>query len=127
MNHNLDRWQFWIDVGGTFTDCLARDPSGRTYKTKVLSSGIAKGSIGDVAASANDSSTFADPGRANEPDEFWVDAGVRFLDSDGSVVGNSDVTGFRDGQFVCGTSVAKNSQTYELDPGMAAHCWRFTK
>ena len=33
------RWQFWIDVGGTFTDCLAVDPAGRIRTAKVLSSG----------------------------------------------------------------------------------------
>jgi len=33
------RWQFWIDRGGTFTDCLGRDPaSGAIRVAKVLSS-----------------------------------------------------------------------------------------
>ncbi len=33
------RWQFWIDRGGTFTDCLGRDPKDGTLRvTKVLSS-----------------------------------------------------------------------------------------
>jgi len=32
-------WQFWIDRGGTFTDCLSRDPtSGEVRSVKVLSS-----------------------------------------------------------------------------------------
>ncbi len=31
-------WQFWIDRGGTFTDCLARSPEGAVTSTKVLSS-----------------------------------------------------------------------------------------
>ena len=31
-------WQVWIDTGGTFTDCLARDPQGRLHRAKVLSS-----------------------------------------------------------------------------------------
>lgn len=30
------RWQFWIDVGGTFTDCIAQSPTGETLQTKVL-------------------------------------------------------------------------------------------
>ena len=35
----MDRWQFWIDRGGTFTDCIGLDPSTRTLcVTKVLSS-----------------------------------------------------------------------------------------
>jgi 5-oxoprolinase (ATP-hydrolysing) len=33
------RWQFWIDRGGTFTDCLGRDPAtGSIHTAKVLSS-----------------------------------------------------------------------------------------
>jgi 5-oxoprolinase (ATP-hydrolysing) len=33
------RWQFWIDRGGTFTDCIGRDPAtGALRVTKVLSS-----------------------------------------------------------------------------------------
>jgi 5-oxoprolinase (ATP-hydrolysing) len=33
------RWEFWIDRGGTFTDCLGRDPqSGQTRVAKLLSS-----------------------------------------------------------------------------------------
>ena len=30
-------WKFWIDTGGTFTDCLAEDPTGRSHRAKVLS------------------------------------------------------------------------------------------
>ena len=115
MNSNIERWQFWIDVGGTFTDCLARAPDGQNFKTKVLSSGIAKGSIGTRATNG-----FTDPGRRDEPDEFWIGANVRFLDADGKVVGNAVVTGFQTGQFGCSESVPNDSQTYELDPGLAA-------
>ncbi len=33
------RWQFWIDRGGTFTDCIGRDPvTGALHTVKVLSS-----------------------------------------------------------------------------------------
>jgi 5-oxoprolinase (ATP-hydrolysing) len=31
-------WQFWIDRGGTFTDCIGIAPDGRFHTTKVLSS-----------------------------------------------------------------------------------------
>ena len=35
----VGRWQFWIDRGGTFTDCLGRDPAtGEVRAVKVLSS-----------------------------------------------------------------------------------------
>jgi len=42
MNH----WQFWIDVGGTFTDCIGRGPDGRLRRHKLLSSGVTKGGVG---------------------------------------------------------------------------------
>ncbi len=32
------RWQFWVDRGGTFTDCVARSPEGALVVRKVLSS-----------------------------------------------------------------------------------------
>ena len=32
------RWSFWIDRGGTFTDCIGRDPDGALHVAKVLSS-----------------------------------------------------------------------------------------
>src|SRR6201981_1287200 len=32
-----DKWQFWIDRGGTFTDIVARDPQGRLSTHKLLS------------------------------------------------------------------------------------------
>lgn len=38
-------WQFSIDTGGTFTDCIARDPQGQVYRRKVLSSGVLRGTV----------------------------------------------------------------------------------
>ena len=40
-----DRWEFWIDVGGTFTDCLAKTPDGAIRQHKLLSSGVTKGRV----------------------------------------------------------------------------------
>lgn len=37
MNSAGQKWQFWIDRGGTFTDVIARAPSGATRAIKVLS------------------------------------------------------------------------------------------
>jgi 5-oxoprolinase (ATP-hydrolysing) len=34
---NNQHWQFWIDRGGTFTDVVARDPSGAIHVHKLLS------------------------------------------------------------------------------------------
>ena len=40
MDNNI--WEFWIDVGGTFTDCLAKDPSNHIKTFKLLSSSVFK-------------------------------------------------------------------------------------
>ncbi len=34
-------WEFWIDRGGTFTDCIGRDPDGALHVCKLLSSDTA--------------------------------------------------------------------------------------
>ncbi len=38
-------WHIWIDTGGTFTDCLARDPNGQLHRAKVLSSSALRGRV----------------------------------------------------------------------------------
>lgn len=38
-------WKIWVDTGGTFTDCIAHDPEGKTKRLKVLSSGVLKGQV----------------------------------------------------------------------------------
>mgnify|MGYP003716606215 CR=1 FL=1 len=38
-------WRVWVDTGGTFTDCLAADPRGRTHRFKVLSSSCLRGTL----------------------------------------------------------------------------------
>ncbi|MGN6466967.1 MAG: hydantoinase/oxoprolinase N-terminal domain-containing protein, partial [Rhizobiaceae bacterium] len=32
-----ERWDFWIDRGGTFTDVIGRDPEGGLHPRKLLS------------------------------------------------------------------------------------------
>ena len=59
-------WEFWIDVGGTFTDCLARCPEGALQRQKLLSSGQVPGSI---RLPAPDGFLAADAGHL--PDQFW--------------------------------------------------------
>ncbi len=38
-------WKIWVDTGGTFTDCLATDPSGKVTRLKVLSNGTLRGKV----------------------------------------------------------------------------------
>ena len=37
ITSDAERWQFWIDRGGTFTDIVARRPDGMLVTHKVLS------------------------------------------------------------------------------------------
>lgn len=55
-------WQFYVDVGGTFTDCIAVTPNGDVRTHKLLSSGTYKGPVVQVdATSLKIESSFAFP------------------------------------------------------------------
>lgn len=75
------RWEFWIDVGGTFTDCIVRSPDDRLRTIKVLSSGLTKGRMAATAGTSG----FVDPLRQREPEDFWRGCTIRLLNADGSV------------------------------------------
>jgi len=63
-------WQFAIDVGGTFTDCVAIRPDGTIRTFKTLSSGRTKGRIELVESATR----FLDPARRTDPPGFWIGA-----------------------------------------------------
>ena len=81
-----DRWEFWIDVGGTFTDCIARRPDGTLVRQKLLSSGVTKGTVGDGSTAERIISRLRD-----DPDGFWTGYQLRLLGDDGSVLAESHV------------------------------------
>ena len=83
-------WEFWIDVGGTFTDCIARTPDERLLTCKVLSSGVTKGRIEHLAAACQ----IVDIGRSDDPDDFWIGYGLRFFDERGISIHADRVTAF---------------------------------
>ncbi|MCA9239374.1 MAG: hydantoinase, partial [Planctomycetales bacterium] len=60
-------WQFWIDVGGTFTDCLALTPAGEIRTHKLLSSGVYKGTVGQGSTRQ----LIIDPARRGDPVGFF--------------------------------------------------------
>jgi len=68
-------WEFWIDVGGTFTDCLGRAPDGTIVSCKVLSSGITQGQVHSVVAPDR----FVDVNRIGDPSGFWIGYEVQFI------------------------------------------------
>src|SRR5690606_33431665 len=72
-------WDFWIDVGGTFTDCTARDPRGHRHRAKTLSSGATKGTVGQGSSLA----AIVDRRRTADPDRFWEGYRIALVDSRG--------------------------------------------
>jgi len=115
-------WQFWIDVGGTFTDCFARRPDGTLLRHKVLSSGVTKGRIGEVTDGGGG---IVDPSRCGEPEGFWRGYTFRLLDASGNVIGDSTVAAFdtSTGGIVFDEppgTVPRQGQAYELAGGEEA-------
>ena len=75
-------WEFGIDVGGTFTDCLIRSPQGELQAFKLLSSGTFKGRIAGIVSPV----AVIDPARCADPAEFWVGYQFRCYDDAGQVL-----------------------------------------
>ncbi len=86
----MTSWEFWIDVGGTFTDSFARRPDGTLAHHKLLSSGVVKGAVG--AGSTAD--RIVDPARGGDPDDFWTGWRLRLLDDQGQTLAESRLAGF---------------------------------
>ncbi|QDS99372.1 hydantoinase B/oxoprolinase family protein [Adhaeretor mobilis] len=74
-------WQFWIDVGGTFTDCMAKKPNGELLRHKLLSSGATKGQLGMGCTQER----LVDSQRQNDPPQFWDNATLALLNDEGDV------------------------------------------
>ena len=66
-------WHFSIDVGGTFTDVVARTPDGRIVSRKLLSSGAIRGVIG----AGSTATCIVDARRIGDPVDFWVGADLQ--------------------------------------------------
>lgn len=75
MNNN--QWQFWIDVGGTFTDCIGLDPQQRLHVHKRLSSGLVPGTVREVHHN-QPGICFSDPARQQDPDGFYNGWNIEF-------------------------------------------------
>src|SRR6266516_4574022 len=83
-------WEFWIDVGGTFTDCLAKAPDGSIRRHKLLSSGVTKGRVGDGSSKR----AIFDSARRNDPAGFWTGWQLSIVGNDGRELDRATVTGF---------------------------------
>ncbi len=113
----LTRWSFWIDVGGTFTDCLARSPSGQRHSIKVLSSAVTKG----VLQQSGRQNQFFDSGQRSKCVGFWNGVTVCFLNDLGELLCQARVVSFESGQFECDALAPLPAGTkYELRPAIRA-------
>jgi len=74
-------WEFWIDVGGTFTDCVALRPDGSLRTHKLLSSGVYKGRVTEGSTPT----AIVDPLRRADPPEFFRGWRLALLRGDGRV------------------------------------------
>ena len=113
-----DRWEFWIDVGGTFTDCIARRPDGALVRHKLLSSAVTKGQVGDHSSCRQ----ILDPARSGDPMKFWNGYQLRLLDAAGALIAESNVKSFdaASGGLELDAPLAINpspGQAYELAGG----------
>jgi len=95
-------WEFWIDVGGTFTDCLAHAPDGSIRAHKLLSTGAYTGRISQGSSGSH----LIDPGRCGDPVDFFVGYRFDLVSPGGSLAG--------DGHSV--TRFSPDAGTFSLDP-----------
>ena len=110
--------EFWIDVGGTFTDCLAWD--GRNLsRCKVLSSGGIKGE----GKTGFHEGTIFDRARRNHPEGFFKGYELSILSSSGEVSYQGTVTAFSQGVFTAAPPLPEDlpeAFSYELTAGEPA-------
>ncbi len=85
-----DLTEFWIDVGGTFTDCLMKSPEGRLSTYKVLSSGITKGRVTSFIAEDQ----LRDEARIGDGSHFWIGYALTLLDESGAASQSRRVVAF---------------------------------
>ena len=93
MTASTSHWEFWIDVGGTFTDCIARSPQDQLVTNKVLSSGLTKGCVDAISETSIECLSL------QQDDGFWSGYEIRFLDQAGSPLASSRVVQFAGGSF----------------------------
>ena len=104
--------EYWIDVGGTFTDCLGWDGQDLS-RCKVLSSGTIKGH-GKIAPG---SSVIGDISRAQDPNGIFSGYMLTALSSMGEVLFKGKIRRFSQGKFFMGSAFPQdfpNAISYEI-------------
>ncbi|NQV25723.1 MAG: hydantoinase B/oxoprolinase family protein [Rhodopirellula sp.] len=114
-------WEFWIDVGGTFTDCICRGSDDFLSTLKVLSSGITKGVVEEISGTDR----VVDSGRVGEPDGFWAGYTIRFLNHTGRTIHSARIRKSQGSNGLLGIEQllppdVEPGTRYELDGGEEA-------
>ncbi len=113
----------WIDVGGTFTDCLVRRDTGEILRIKTLSSSRVPVTARPIDGNANDSTELADCIElSDDSDDFWVGATFCGLDGAGNQVFAAPVIEFqRGGRMRLAQPVElTQAEKYEIVPNCEA-------
>jgi 5-oxoprolinase (ATP-hydrolysing) len=113
-------WELRIDTGGTFTDCLARDPAGRLHRAKVLSTSALRATVRRVARDGDAWRLDLDEGWGAPPD-FPIGFAVHL---DGGRIPAGRATGFEPdaaggGSRLYAVAAATASHAGRLRPGSA--------
>src|SRR6185437_13269988 len=116
-----DPWEFWIDVGGTFTDCFAKRPDGTLTRHKLLSSGVTKGAV----QLGSHRGEIIDAARSTDPQGFWNGCRIELLDAEGRLAAGAQVAEFdrAAGKLTLAAPLAvepRPGQRYELTTGEEA-------
>ncbi len=113
----------WIDVGGTFTDCLVRRDTGEILRIKTLSSSRVPVTARPVDENANQSTELTDCVElSDDSDDFWVGATFCGLDGAGNQVFAATVIEFqRGGRMRLARAVElSQAEKYEIFPNCEA-------
>lgn len=123
-------WEFSIDVGGTFTDCMGRAPDGEIHTCKFLSSGIIKGKVENTGKDFN---SFVDPSRIGAPEHFFDKYKIKFINKDKKIIEQTVISEFisEKGLFFLEKSIYGifSGTTYEIfsDEEAPVICIRYLK
>ncbi|MFN3153276.1 hydantoinase B/oxoprolinase family protein [Bremerella sp.] len=104
------RPEFWIDVGGTFTDCLLRVPGQSTRRKKVLSSGTIQGTVHAGSCQR----AIIDPIRCSDPPGVWNGYHLDLFDRHGTRLDSQVVSQF---DQASGTLTLSSPLTEAPQPG----------
>ena len=118
-DHSSGPIEAWIDVGGTFTDCLVRTPTGQILRGKTLSSGRLP-----VSPPRLEQGHYRLPELAQDGSRFWCGATLRGYAEDGQLAWHAIISDSQPGGLLELRSLSRSTEPtaerFEIDPGCEA-------